>query len=194
MLGTPAYMSPEQARASRWTGGPTSGRSVACSTKCSRAGAPFAGDTISDTLAAILERGRTGRCCQPTRRADSPMLRRCLEKDPRRRLDSAADARLEIDDADRSSGCWTFARAARRPVGVAPVAIAALAGVAQSSPRSRRMDASRLRSLPALPARFAIVPPSVPPLNVSGPIATSRFRQMDVTSFTGSAVRSPSAA
>ena len=41
MLGTAAYMSPEQAKGrDRRTSGATSGRSAACSTRCSRAGAP----------------------------------------------------------------------------------------------------------------------------------------------------------
>ena len=34
ILGTAAYMSPEQARGQRWTSAPTSGRSAACSTRC----------------------------------------------------------------------------------------------------------------------------------------------------------------
>ena len=34
ILGTPAYMSPEQARGRASTSAPTSGRSVACSSKC----------------------------------------------------------------------------------------------------------------------------------------------------------------
>ncbi len=34
ILGTAAYMSPEQRAASRWTGARTSGRSAACSTRC----------------------------------------------------------------------------------------------------------------------------------------------------------------
>ncbi len=34
ILGTAAYMSPEQAKGKKWTGGPTSGRSVSCFMKC----------------------------------------------------------------------------------------------------------------------------------------------------------------
>jgi serine/threonine-protein kinase len=62
--------------------------------------APFAGDTISDTLAAILNR-------EPdwtTLPADTPLLirrllRRCFQKDRTRRLADMADARLDIDEA-----------------------------------------------------------------------------------------------
>ena len=76
---------------------------------------PFAGDTISDTLAAILER-EPDRTMLP---ADTPLpirrlLRRCLEKDRRARLDSAADARLEIDDAVASADAATRLRTSRR--------------------------------------------------------------------------------
>jgi hypothetical protein len=60
----------------------------------------FKGEDVSETLAFILTR-------EPdwaTLPADTPplirrLLRRCLEKDRKRRLDSAADARLEIDEA-----------------------------------------------------------------------------------------------
>ena len=75
------------AAASRSTGARTSGRSGACSTKCSPAGAPFAGETVPDTLAAILTREPDWSALPP----DTPppirrLLRRCLEKDRKRRL------------------------------------------------------------------------------------------------------------
>ena len=67
--------------------------------------------------------------------ADTPLpirrlLRRCLEKDRKGRLDSAAGARLEIDDAIASPAAETLALAATPSRRVTPVAIAALAGVA----------------------------------------------------------------
>ena len=62
--------------------------------------APFAGETVSDTIVAILEREPDLTVLPavsppPIRR----LLRRCFEKDRTRRLADMADARLDIDDA-----------------------------------------------------------------------------------------------
>src|SRR5262245_37537316 len=100
ILGTAAYMSPEQAargvadeRSDLWSFGVVlmemlSGRSV------------FAGETVSHVLAAVLRSEPDWTALPagtpvPVRR----LLRRCLQKDPRQRLASASDARLEIQDA-----------------------------------------------------------------------------------------------
>ena len=100
IVGTVRYMSPEQAsgkpadkRSDLWAFGVVlfemlTGRSV------------FAGETMSHVLAAVL----TAEPDWTTLPAETPapirkLLRRCLEKDRKRRLESAADARLEIDDA-----------------------------------------------------------------------------------------------
>ena len=60
----------------------------------------FAGDDVSDTLAAVL-RGEPDWRVLPTETPASirRLLRRCLEKDRKRRLSDAADARLEIEEA-----------------------------------------------------------------------------------------------
>ena len=58
----------------------------------------FAGDTVSDTIAKILEREPDWRRCR--QRRPSPirrLLRRCLTKDPKQRLRDIGDARIEID-------------------------------------------------------------------------------------------------
>jgi Tol biopolymer transport system component/tRNA A-37 threonylcarbamoyl transferase component Bud32 len=99
ILGTAAYMSPEQAR-----GRPVDRRTDIWAFGCvlyeSLTGRPaFAGKTMSDLLAAVL----TTEPDWTTLPEETPapirkLLRRCLEKDRKRRLDSAADARLEIDD------------------------------------------------------------------------------------------------
>ena len=98
ILGTAAYMSPEQAR----------GRAVdrrsdiwafGCVLfECLTGSRAFHGETISDTLAHILK-GEPDWNKPP---AETPtrikvLLRRCLEKDPRRRLHDIADARIEIE-------------------------------------------------------------------------------------------------
>ena len=129
ILGTPGYMSPEQAR-----GQPLDRRKQIWSFGCVlyemlTGRTPFAGDTISDTFAAILER-EPDETMLP---ADTPvpirrLLRRCLEKDRRRRLDSASDARLEIDDAMAFPAAETLPLAATPSRRVTPAAIAALAG------------------------------------------------------------------
>jgi eukaryotic-like serine/threonine-protein kinase len=169
VLGTPAYMSPEQAR-----GQSLDRRTDIWSFGCVlyemlTGSAPFAGDTISDTLAAILER-EPDRTILP---ADTPvpirrLLRRCLEKDRKGRLDSAAGARLEIDDAMASPAADTLAIAAERPRRVTPVTIAALAGGAAIAALVMWTLMRPAPVAPPLPTRFAIVPPAEPPFNVSG--------------------------
>ena len=101
ILGTAAYMSPEQARgktvdkrADIWAFGVRVCRDADGPARCST------GETISDTLAAVLKTEPDWRALPPaTPAAIRRLLRRCLEKDRKRRLDSAADARLEIEEA-----------------------------------------------------------------------------------------------
>jgi Tol biopolymer transport system component len=99
ILGTAAYMSPEQARgkpvdrrADIWSFGVVlwemvTGRRL------------FAGETVSDTLAAVLRADPEWRQLPPATPAPlSELLRRCLERDPRRRLHDVADARIVLED------------------------------------------------------------------------------------------------
>ncbi len=102
ILGTAAYMSPEQAR-----GKPVDKRSDIWSFGCvlyeMLTGArPFRGETISDTLAAVLAREPDFAALGPavTGRLRE-LLRRCLEKDPKKRLRDIGDARIELEEAAR---------------------------------------------------------------------------------------------
>jgi serine/threonine protein kinase len=97
ILGTAAYMSPEQARG-KALDKRTDVWSFACCLFEALAGrAPFSGDTVSDIVARVLEREpdweklprRT-----PARIRD--LLEKCLSKDARERLHDIADARIEI--------------------------------------------------------------------------------------------------
>ena len=105
--------------------------------------------------------------------ADTPvpirrLLRRCLEKDRKGRLDSAAGARLEIDDAIASPAAETLALAATPSRRVTPVAIAALAGGAAIAALVAWTLMRPAPQAPVLPSRFAIVASPDQPLNVSG--------------------------
>ena len=99
ILGTPAYMSPEQARGQAidkrtdiWAFGCVlfemlSGRRA------------FDGDTMSDTFVRILEREPEWTALPATTPAAvRTLVDRCLRKDPRKRLHDIADALIEIDD------------------------------------------------------------------------------------------------
>jgi len=59
----------------------------------------FLGETVSDTIAKILEREPDWRALpERTPVLVRSLLRRCLAKDPARRLHDMADARIEIDE------------------------------------------------------------------------------------------------
>jgi serine/threonine-protein kinase len=96
ILGTAAYMSPEQAR-----GKPVDKRADIWAFGCvlyeMLTGKPvFAGDTVTDTLAAVV-RNEPDLAAVPE--VVRGVLRRCLQKDPARRLRDIADARLELEEA-----------------------------------------------------------------------------------------------
>jgi serine/threonine-protein kinase len=99
LIGTPAYMSPEQA-----CGKPTDKRSDIWSFGCVMyqmltGELAFEGETATEILARIIE-------CPPdldklpenTPMNIRVMIRRCLEKDPRRRLRDIGDAVIEITE------------------------------------------------------------------------------------------------
>ncbi len=99
ILGTAAYMSPEQARgaavdkrADIWAFGVVlyemlTGASL------------FAADTVSDTLAGVLRADIDLAKLPPsTPAAIRRLLRRCLERNPKNRLHDIADARIVLDE------------------------------------------------------------------------------------------------
>src|SRR5213592_4509245 len=100
ILGTAAYMSPEQAR-----GKPVDKRTDIWSFGCVLYEAltgrqAFAAETVSDTIAAILGLDPDWQALSlatPTKIVD--LLRRCLQKDTKLRLHDIADARIEIEEA-----------------------------------------------------------------------------------------------
>ena len=105
LLGTAAYMSPEQARgqeagkqADIWAFGVVFWEML-CGQRL------FAGPTVSDTLAEVLKtEPDLGALPEGVPPAVHRLLRRCLERDPRKRLRDIGDARLELDEASEVEG------------------------------------------------------------------------------------------
>ena len=100
ILGTPAYMSPEQARG-RDLDKRTDIWSFGCVLFEMLTGrTAFGGETISDTIARLLERDVEWDALPPSTPVPvRNLLRRCLHKDPNHRLRDVGDARIEIDEA-----------------------------------------------------------------------------------------------
>jgi len=104
ILGTAAYMAPEQAkggavdkRADVWAFGCVLYEMLTCRR-------PFVGASVSDTLAEVLK-GEPDwtRLPAATPPAIRRLLRRCLAKDRSRRLADVSDARLELEEAAAGS-------------------------------------------------------------------------------------------
>jgi len=116
LLGTAAYMSPEQAqgkavdrRADIWAFG--------CILYEMLTGEQaFGGDSPTDVLAAVATTEPDWvRLPAETPAAIRTLLRRCLEKNRSKRLDSAAAARLEIEDALTAPAAQTVVTRPRTP-------------------------------------------------------------------------------
>jgi eukaryotic-like serine/threonine-protein kinase len=153
IVGTVAYMSPQQARgqavekdADIWAFGCVLYEMLA------RRRA-FPGETISDIVANVLQREPDWAALP----AETPsgvirLVRRCLAKDPSRRLRDIADARLEIEDALSSAAVSSsaeqpvpaFDSRSRSALLVGVVSVAVAAGVVAG------MLAQRARGAPAV--------------------------------------------
>jgi eukaryotic-like serine/threonine-protein kinase len=159
IIGTPAYMSPEQARGQRvdkrtdiWAFG--------CMLYEMLTGrAAFAGATITDTLAAIVEREpEWSRLPAATSRSVWHLLQRCLEKDAKRRLRDIGEARVALEDALAGPAADDESTAAR---GVTRrTAVATLAGAAIGAAATGAFAIGRHRgAVPRDLAQFAIALP-----------------------------------
>jgi len=141
ILGTAAYMSPEQARgrqvdkrADIWAFGCVlyemiTGRS------------PFPGDTITDVIAAVVKTEPDWKALDAPARVRA-LIARCLQKDPRQRLRDMGDARLELAEpltVDQPESSMSARRRSRGWSAAAAVLILAAgiaAGVVWQSARS----------------------------------------------------------
>ncbi len=134
ILGSAAYMAPEQARgrqvdrrADIWAFG-------AVLFEMLTARRPFAGETISETLASVMRDEPDWSALPP---GLSPRLRRllerCLAKDPRQRLQAIGEARITIEELAANpveAPSPAAAGGGPRPLRMLPWLVAALAVVA----------------------------------------------------------------
>src|SRR5437870_2511245 len=98
ILGTAAYMSPEQAK-----GLPADHRSDVFSFGCVlyemlTGRQPFQGETVPDVMASVLARDPDLNALPPNLNSRLPdLLKRCLDKHPKRRWQAVGDLRAEIE-------------------------------------------------------------------------------------------------
>ncbi len=127
VVGTPAYMSPEHARGQEvdkrtdiWAFG--------CVLFEMLSGRPaFQRETVTDTIAAVLEREPDWAALpQDTPAGVRRLLQRCLAKDPRQRLHDIADARLEIADVLAEPPQSAAVAGRTRPRAIVPLSVAAI--------------------------------------------------------------------
>lgn len=153
IIGTAAYMSPEQARsqtvdkrADIWAFG-------CVLYECLTGKPALQGETVTDTLALILK-GEPDWTKLPsnTPHAIRILLRRCLQKDPKKRLHDIADARIEIEEIDttppeevsvtkRLPLGWIFA------VGAVGIFLGFLIGILASKTGSKGLSPSSVASI-----------------------------------------------
>ena len=158
VIGTPAYMSPEQA-----CGKPTDKRSDIWSFGCLMyemltVHLPFEGQTATEILARIIEREPDWEMLpQDTPSNIRVLLRRCLKKDPRQRLQNIADAAIEIKETLNLPATTTAAPVRtlwRLAMAIGLVVVAIVVGLNIGRWREKLMGGAgprRIKSLAVLP-------------------------------------------
>ena len=177
LLGTAAYMSPEQAkaktvdrRADTWAFGCVlyemlTGKQA------------FTGETVTDTLASIIkEEPNLSQLPASTPMRVRVLLQRCLQKDPKQRLQAIGDARISLDEVLSGATDPAVPSAVSAPLWgralpwAALAACLALALVALAFVHFREKSVSA-----ALVHRFEIAAPD-PSVNFVGPISPDGTR------------------
>ena len=171
IMGTAAYMSPEQARgkpvdkrADIWSFGVVlyemlTGQRL------------FQGDDVSLTLAKMLEKEPTWEAlpsAAPARMAN--LLRRCLQKDPKQRVADMQDVRLAMEGAFETTGGAPAEPIVASPLRIwqrpAVVALSVLGAAVVTG--AGVWTVTRPDVVPADLMRFTIVPPDTAPLHLPG--------------------------
>jgi serine/threonine protein kinase len=186
ILGTAAYMSPEQAR----------GRSVdkradiwafGCVLyECLTGKRAFQGETVSDTLAQILK-GEPDWNALPAKMpaVAKALIRRCLQKNPKNRWHDIGDVRIEIEEAgsqptEEDAGIRPFPLGRRLFLAAVLLAAGTLIGVLAERSMRRPKAAQVIRATVSLPTGTALT-------RTQGPIRTEVALSPDGSSLVFSA-------
>ena len=189
ILGTAAYMSPEQARG-RAVDRRTDIWSFGCVLyECLTGKALFQGETVSDLIARILEREPDWSALPATTPARvRELLKRCLRKDPRERLRDIGDARLELSEAHAivdggSAATAARARSSKLPWIIAAAGVVLAAAAIALRPAPRVSDEKTMRLSIPLPAGLE-VSTETPDVTISPDGKTILFAAMDSSGTT----------
>jgi len=153
IVGTPGYMSPEQA-----SGGDVDERTDVWAFGCllyelltgQRA---FSGESTQDTIAAVLEREPDWDALPAKTPAKvRELLRQCLQKDAGRRLQHIADARRTIEEVQRGSKRWQIVATAATIAIVALVTALWMRGPVRPLDRSQWVQLTRFPDSVTQPA------------------------------------------
>ena len=179
MIGTPLYMSPEQARGGEVTRQSDVWAFGTILFEMLSGKRAFTGQTTPDVLAAILQGSPDwGALPSVTPPGIARLVRRCLEPDPKARLRDVGDARLDIEDEERAMRAgplpnkkgdggpgaswwrsWAFGLASG--LGTAAVAGALYLGLIRGVEEPR--PEIRLQLAPPAGTRFVSFPPAISP-------------------------------
>jgi len=163
ILGTAAYMAPEQARGRRvdrradiWAFG--------CVLYEMLAGRrAFEGDDVTETLASVLRSDVAFDALPP----DAPrplvdLLRRCLERDARERLQAIGEARIALTHVTSVDQAPAAPTPAVRPSGVRMWTLVAIAAVAGAVLMAAALQSWRAEPAPAPTSKFLIATDAQP--------------------------------
>jgi serine/threonine-protein kinase len=176
ILGTAGYMSPEQAkgkpadrRADIWAFGVVlaemlTGRMM------------YTGETVSETLASVIkDQPDLGRLPPATPSNVRRLLKRCLDKDPRRRLQSMGEARIALEEPEEAAVAPSALVPERRNARLWQ-AITGLLGVALLATLALLWQATRPTAQPMMRLSVDLGPGAVPGERISAALSPDGSR------------------